>query len=206
MSSLIDPSEYFSPISQLFSLSYLRNKKRACGISGRGLSRLAETGTRGTLLSITALIGSYVILCYGTTYASHSFVRSFEPTFVSSSRIARSSTRFLISRAIIRYTWARERHDFYLYFGVTGRRHIKEINRGMRPPRPRRIFTRLEEMGMDDALVKHFLIKSKSIAPADACLCSVAERAVKRTCGGTGGERVRAFRDLLFLADDSIFA
>lgn len=61
---------------------------------------------------------------------------------------------------------------------IIAQRNVKEINRGMRP---RRIFTRFQQRGRAAALVKHFLIKSKSIAPLpDACLRSVAERAVKR--------------------------
>lgn len=125
---------------RLFSLPYAI-KTRVRNFVCRGLSRLVETGTRGTLLSITALIGSYVILFRGATHVV---------THVREARAQRSFphyiARFLISRAIIRHTRGLAR-DFYFYFGVTARRHIKEINRGMRPPRPRRIFTRLEEMG-----------------------------------------------------------
>lgn len=82
-----------------------------------------------------------------------------------------------------------------LFRNVIARRHVKEINRGMRPSRPRRIFTRSEKRG-GRALVKHFLIKSKSIARRpDACLrLVVAERAMERREAGTGD--ARAFWDL----------
>lgn len=72
---------------------------------------------------------------------------------------------------------------FYLYFGVIARRHVKEINRGMRPPR--RIFTR-SRGEREAALVKHFLIKSKSIA----CL-RAGERS--KTCGEKNREGCERF-------------
>lgn len=130
--------------------SHLRNKNARTEFHAGGLSRLAEVGTRGTLLRTRLHSSDRTSSCCVTTRATH-VCSGLKPTFGSSLH-----RRFLISQAIIRHTRARARRGFYLYFGVTGRRHVKEINRGMRPPRPRRIFTRAEEAGATTRLLNIF--------------------------------------------------
>lgn len=137
--------EYLCPAPALFLLPIYVIKTHVRNFRAGGSFRLVEAGTRGTLLRNTTRC-AHALSCYVTIRITHVCV--IVRSGIVFGRDVFIKTRLLISQARARsqsfdtHRCARTMRCFlFLFRRNSSRRHVKEINRGMRPPR--RIFTRL---------------------------------------------------------------